>query len=253
MKLPWLKWWPGDWLSDEALRGCSLEARGLWADMLSLMAKSDRHGFLLAGKTPMNASQLSRIAGISYEKCEELLAELGLNGVYSVEDGIIYSRRMVKEEKERESLRDRVYKHRNANVTEQKQECNAPVTPQRLEARGSDATLLQERKRFTPPTEAEWVQYAKEKYPDWEENNVKSAWAYYESIGWKTNTRSFTRWRGCVATCYHNWKQRSTTMPRKTEAKQPASSPKHTCESPPLYRIMGYSSYDEWSKAGFPS
>ena len=41
-KLPWFKFWADKWLSDERLRSCSLAARGLWADMISLMHKNER-------------------------------------------------------------------------------------------------------------------------------------------------------------------------------------------------------------------
>ena len=58
MKLPLLKFYPSDWLSDEALRGCSPAARGLWVDMICLMAKSKKHGYLLAGDKPMGAEHI---------------------------------------------------------------------------------------------------------------------------------------------------------------------------------------------------
>lgn len=68
MKLPWIKFYASDWLSDEAVRSCSIEARGLWIDMLALMAKSDNHGHLLIGGRPATSEQLARIVGLTPQR-----------------------------------------------------------------------------------------------------------------------------------------------------------------------------------------
>ncbi len=44
MKLPSFQFYPGDWMKDPALRSVSLEARGLWMDMLCLLFESVRRG-----------------------------------------------------------------------------------------------------------------------------------------------------------------------------------------------------------------
>ena len=36
-KLPWVKWFPSDWMSDQQLRRCSAATRGVWADTLNAM------------------------------------------------------------------------------------------------------------------------------------------------------------------------------------------------------------------------
>ena len=136
MKLPWLKFYPSDWLSDEALRGCTPAARGLWVDMICLMAKSKRHGFLLAGDKPMTPEHLARIFGQSLETTSELLVELAQAGVYSVTEDTIFSRRMSKEERSRKVNRDKVLRWRNHNATKMLPPCNQNVTPQKPEARG---------------------------------------------------------------------------------------------------------------------
>lgn len=102
-KLPWFKWYPDAWLSDEKLRACCPAARGLWIDLLSLMHKNDRRGYLqLAGK-PVTVQQLARMTGCEPDDVSLLLAELLNSGVASAtDDGIVYSRRMVDEEQKRE-------------------------------------------------------------------------------------------------------------------------------------------------------
>ena len=46
MKLPFLKFYVRDRISDQQLRMCSLGARGLWLEMLCLMHDAKRYGFL---------------------------------------------------------------------------------------------------------------------------------------------------------------------------------------------------------------
>ncbi len=101
--LPYFPFYPEDWLSDEKLRACSLAARGLWIDMLSLMHKNDRRGYLQLNAKPLSLEQLSRMTGSSTEEVSRLYAELFNAGVFSVsEDGSIYSRRMTRDEQIRQ-------------------------------------------------------------------------------------------------------------------------------------------------------
>ena len=94
---PFLKFFHRDWLADSALRMCSRAARGLWIDMLSLMADAEEFGVLPFGITDAPEA-LSNACGGSPKEIETLLRELGRRGVYSVrEDGYIYSRRLVRD------------------------------------------------------------------------------------------------------------------------------------------------------------
>ena len=134
MKLPWIKFYPGDWLSDEALRSCSVEARGLWVDMLCLMAKSESHGHLLIGGKPARAEQIARIVGLLPQKTMELMDELNASGVFSFDKETIISRRMVKDERVRKSDASRKMHQRHGDVRPMSRECPENVTGQKLEA-----------------------------------------------------------------------------------------------------------------------
>lgn len=94
----WSKFWWQDWQRDPALRMCSLAARGAWIEILCLMADADPVGHLLVnGRTP-NMKQLSSVLGCTERETKKLLSELEENGVFSrLEDGTIYSRRMVRD------------------------------------------------------------------------------------------------------------------------------------------------------------
>lgn len=102
-KNPWFKLYAKDLLADENLKSCSMAARGMFIYMLSLMHRSGHRGHLCQinniGK-PMDLSQLSLLAGCETTEAERLVSELISAGVFAVSsDRIIYSRRMVREER----------------------------------------------------------------------------------------------------------------------------------------------------------
>src|SRR5260370_4908244 len=114
LKRPSFQFYPGDWLQDTALRACCLGARGLWADMLCYMHQGTPYGHLTlpavsedGGKDilrPILTPVLARMVGGTSEDVEQLLAELEHAGVFSrTAEGVVFSRRMVQDEKLRES------------------------------------------------------------------------------------------------------------------------------------------------------
>jgi len=248
MKLPWIKFFPSDWLSDEALRGCSPSARGLWVDMVCLMAKSKKHGFLMSGDSPMGAEQLARIFGESLEKTSELMVELAQAGVYSIQNDTIFSRRMVKDESLRKSNRERVFRFRNGVVSPMKHKCNADVMGQKPEASEAILQNNKERAQQVRPTLAQWSDYAKS--IGWAGKDVQGAFDHYEANGWKVGGRAPVKnWQAAARNCF---RRNQTTQPKGTPQMQKPQI-KSSCESAPLYRVMGFSSFYEWQKAGSPS
>jgi hypothetical protein len=119
----WMKWYSTDWRADPSLRMCTYAARGLWADLLSLMMESECFGFLLVKGRAPSAQQLAGLLGGSEREVAKLLAELHDARVFNrigdedIPDdvralidvtlpvGVILSRRMLrdkaKEEKDR--------------------------------------------------------------------------------------------------------------------------------------------------------
>ncbi len=98
-KLPFLKFFPDEYLSDEKLRLCSSAARGLWTDIICLMHKSVRRGYLQqsSGK-PYSLEQIARINGHPTDEVSQWLQELIDAGAFSANDTmVLFSRRMVKE------------------------------------------------------------------------------------------------------------------------------------------------------------
>lgn len=106
-RLPWMKWYPRDWRGDGALRMCSFAARGLWADIVSVIHdEGEPYGHLLINAAAPSAAQIARILGGTAREVEGLLAELKAAGVYDVsEGGAIICRRMVRDKAKAEADR----------------------------------------------------------------------------------------------------------------------------------------------------
>lgn len=98
MKRPSFQFYPGDWLRDAALRSCSVEARGLWIDMLCLMHDGTPYGYLRVSSKDILPTILARIVGASLPAVEGYLLELESAGVFSREGTTIFSRRMIRDE-----------------------------------------------------------------------------------------------------------------------------------------------------------
>lgn len=99
MKRPSFQFYPSDWLRDTALRSCSTGARGLWMDMICFMHEGTPYGHLKVGDKVILPSNLARMVGDSAEVVADWLLELSQAGVYETTDeGVIYSKRMIRDE-----------------------------------------------------------------------------------------------------------------------------------------------------------
>lgn len=103
MKRPAFQFYPGDWQHDVALRTCTLEARGLWIEMMCTMHQGNPYGYLVLNGNPIDSGQLARMVGATAKEVEKGLKQLETAGVFSRDsEGRIFSRRMVKDERIRE-------------------------------------------------------------------------------------------------------------------------------------------------------
>ncbi len=95
-KLPYVKWFFSDWISDT--RGLSLEAKGAWMDILSLLHDGDPYGHLAVNGKERSIESVARIIGTTPKILKPLIDEMEENGLFSrSEEGVIFSRRMVRE------------------------------------------------------------------------------------------------------------------------------------------------------------
>lgn len=96
---PWMKWYPADWRADPRLRMCSLAARGLWADLISYMHEGTPYGHLTIESVPPDLHGIAALVGRPLHEVKKALAELEARQVFShTEDGVIFSRRMVRDQ-----------------------------------------------------------------------------------------------------------------------------------------------------------
>jgi hypothetical protein len=94
----WSKFCWRDWQHDIALRACSLEARGLWMDLLCIMHEGSPVGHLTINGRPMTIKEMTINSRISIIRCRKLLEELEKAAVFSrSENGTIFCRRMVRD------------------------------------------------------------------------------------------------------------------------------------------------------------
>ena len=98
-KAPAFQFYVGDWMKDPELRSVSLEARGLWIDLLCLMWDSVERGYLVARNSlAFRNEHIARMVGAPEGSIVELVNELEETGVFSRDDrGAIYCRRMVRD------------------------------------------------------------------------------------------------------------------------------------------------------------
>lgn len=99
MKRPSFQFYPSDWLRDTALRTCSTGARGLWIDMICYMHEGTPYGHMKVGDKVILPENLARMVGETLVVVEGWLKELKEAGVYDLtEEGVICSRRMIRDE-----------------------------------------------------------------------------------------------------------------------------------------------------------
>lgn len=127
---PWMKFFPTDWRSDPRLRMCGLSARGLWMEMIMLMHEATPYGHLtISGIAPTDA-QLAVLVGTTPDQIPALIQELETAGVFSRNaKGVIYSRRMARDEKKARTARKNGVRGGNPTLCKQK-ENSASDNPQ---------------------------------------------------------------------------------------------------------------------------
>lgn len=128
MKSPAFQAYPADWRKDPALQMCSIGARGLWWELICIMHESRPYGHLAAAGRPIPVAKLAQLTGLKTREAAKLIDELRANNVFSeTVEGIIFSRRMVRDEKARQAWRERQKRHRD-NPRDVTPDVTHPVT-----------------------------------------------------------------------------------------------------------------------------
>lgn len=213
MKMQFLQFYVRDWMSDNALRMVSLEARGLWIDMLCLMARSPEYGYLKNdADRPMDERMLSMAVGMgnteeAIKKVKSLLEELENAGVFGRDDRmIIYSRRLLRESNARklhnESQKRYLRKIKEVKSTEIDGSIDGNLMPNnhKPEANNhitSSQKPLQPSSRGSQPTLDEWMNEGKRLLAD--EGWLKSEYARLNDMNWEFSGRPIMRWQAVLS------------------------------------------------------
>jgi hypothetical protein len=150
MKLPFLQFYPSDYLVDTRI--LTLSARGAWVDILCVL-----HGSSTRGTATFPVRGWSRIMGVSEAEFETAVEEIDAMKVGNVVrcsngDVTITCRRMLNEAITREQTRLRVQNHRNKERNnERNASSNASVTPNKSEVRSQKLEEEAESEASAPP------------------------------------------------------------------------------------------------------
>lgn len=152
MKRPAFQFYPADWRKDPALSSCSLAARGLWIELMCIAHESDRYGYLSVNGRPMGLPQLARMVGESPATLTKLMSELESAAVFSREDdGTIYSRRMIKDERIRNVRAAAGKKGGNPNLVGDLVKQNVKQSPTPSSSSSSSSSKAEEAKASLSP------------------------------------------------------------------------------------------------------
>ena len=101
MKLPSMQWYPGDWLRDTGVSALSYHDQGVWFRMLMLMFECEPRGKLVLNGKAIPTEALSRMLNLDNQILTTTVNQILTFGVASVEPdtGIIFCRRMIRDEK----------------------------------------------------------------------------------------------------------------------------------------------------------
>ena len=95
---PSFQFYPKDWMFYPEVRMLSLEARGLWIDLLCIMFYGNPRGTLTSNGQKLDSTDISRLIAEPIEKVKLLMGELEFRKTFEIlPDGTKISRRMYNE------------------------------------------------------------------------------------------------------------------------------------------------------------
>ena len=81
------------------------------------------------------------------------------------------------------------------------------------EEQGTNNEKPKKAPKVAAPSEAEWVAYCSETWPDWHPQSSADSWAYYESVGWRTRAGALKDWRSAARTAHSNAREWGKLQP----------------------------------------
>ena len=119
-KLPAFQFYPGDWRKDAGIQSLDYHTRGVWFEILCFMHESSERGVLLLNNKPVSDKSLANMLGLDNQILTTTLTSLFESGVaHRREDGAIYNKRMILDEKLRQIRTEVGKKGGNPNLVKQ--------------------------------------------------------------------------------------------------------------------------------------
>lgn len=104
MGKPSFPWYPDDWMNDLGLRSCSLATRAIWIDLICMMHQGVPYGHLADASGPLPIKLVASRCHATVKQLGTAILELETHNVFSrSETGVIFSRRMVRDERVRQA------------------------------------------------------------------------------------------------------------------------------------------------------
>ncbi len=105
-KLPFLQFYPADWLNDLKLQTCSPASKGTLIDLMCLMHQSKKYGYLIINGSIPDHKTIIKLLRTHHRTFKKALTELLYCGALKQdEDGCLYCNRMVEDHKKREAAK----------------------------------------------------------------------------------------------------------------------------------------------------
>ncbi len=150
-KQPAFMFYPGSWLKDPNLCLCSAGARGVWIDILCLMAESESPGILQTNGKPWTAEQvIAALRGDSETNAGHFRELVENNVIHVLENGAYTSNLMRRIETQKLQWRDSKRKTRGTKDSEKKCPANVPINVPPLSRPSSSSSSIRVKKN--PPT-----------------------------------------------------------------------------------------------------
>ena len=214
-----------DWRSDPALSRVSKTARATWMDMLCLMFDCEERGFLITGSSAWSDHEIAAACRGDVESNLSDIAELLAKGVaFRDSRGAIFSRRLVRDEEQRQGNAVRQKQFRKSaqdnylgTVTGMSRDCHAEsnghvtalsgnanayangstTTPSSTQEVRTNACARTKRAStvFVKPTIEEIRQFCADR-----KNTVdaETFFAHYEKTGWRAGRNAIKSWKYAV-------------------------------------------------------
>ncbi len=244
-KLPAIMFYPGDWLQD-SVAGCSLAAQGLWLRMIITAHSSEPYGhlaILVKGVVnPLAPQELARRCGTTVEELMPLLEELRNANVFSEENGIIFSRRMVKDNNLREIRRAAGRKGGNPALLNQK-----PTTRVKQNTEYEYVNEIEDEKskegvqgeiRITattipPPIESVITHGVRIMLP---EDQCRLFFDHHDARGWKSKGSKIVNWQRAMSTWASNFRSGAFAPTNGNGQAKPRDQKQLMAEAMEIYR-----------------